>query len=78
MRKFDNGVGGTCQEDMLTQRWLEDPPPYVRLDERDREREKGEREKGERGERAGRTEERGSRPRAASPFEQAIWRDLRR
>jgi hypothetical protein len=49
MRKFDNGVGGTCQEDMLTQGWLEDLPPYVRLDEREKNgrKGKGEREKGE-------------------------------
>jgi hypothetical protein len=75
MRKFDNGVGGPCQEDMLTQRWLEDPPPYVALDERMRERESetGERKEEDRG-----NGEEGSRTVAASFFELAIWRDLRR
>jgi hypothetical protein len=70
MRTFDTGVG-TCQEDMLTQRWLEDPPPYVRLDGRYRDRNRGEREKGERGKEGKgveRTAERESPSRAAFPL----------
>jgi hypothetical protein len=58
MREFDDGVW--CEEDVVTRLWLDDPPPYVRLDEREGETEE---------------EEAGSRASAASDFDSATWRD---
>ena len=33
MRDLDDGVGGACEEDDVTQRWLEDMTHYVRMDD---------------------------------------------
>ena len=32
MREFDASAGRLCEEDVLTQRWLEDAAPYIRVD----------------------------------------------
>jgi hypothetical protein len=33
MRDYDDSVGGPCEEDVATLRWLEDTAHYVRMDE---------------------------------------------
>jgi len=32
MREFDDSVGAACEEELVTQLWLEDTAPYVRVD----------------------------------------------
>ena len=32
MREFDESVGVVCEEELVTQLWLEDTAPYVRVD----------------------------------------------
>jgi hypothetical protein len=32
MREFDENGGGVCEEELVTQLWLEDTAPYVRVD----------------------------------------------